>query len=284
MKSFPPTAKKLKKAREDGDIAKSQDLTRGIILTIGLAYIYFAFRNISPLLSFIEQGIEIVTQLKNNNIDNDSKLILELFREMCVLVLRTIAPLILLISLTAIMSNFLQVGFKITFKYFSPKFERFNPAKNLKNILGINEEKAEDKIFLGKIFYDFTRIATLITLLTIIGYFTITSHLPLFFSKLNANSISQELIFQFEIFTKMITSIFLYVASICIISGAIDFILERNKRRKRLRMDLEELKQELKESEGNPEIISMRKQLHREILLHDLKQNVRKAKILVLNK
>ena len=62
-----------------------------------------------------------------------------------------------------------------------------------------------------------------------------------------------------------------------------DLVLERALHAKRLRMDLSELRRELRQSEGSPELRALRRQLHQTLLLHELVQGVRKARILVVN-
>ena len=65
--------------------------------------------------------------------------------------------------------------------------------------------------------------------------------------------------------------------------GIADVLLERMLHEKRLRMDIAELRKELRQSEGNPELRALRRQLHQSLLHHELVQGVRKARILVVN-
>lgn len=68
----------------------------------------------------------------------------------------------------------------------------------------------------------------------------------------------------------------------CVIA-ALDYLYQRYQYNKNHMMSKDEIKQEFKESEGDPHIKSKRKQLHKEMLSHNALDNVRKAKVLVTN-
>jgi len=78
--------------------------------------------------------------------------------------------------------------------------------------------------------------------------------------------------------------LFLALAGSALLLGGLDLLSEQKKRRKRLRMDFEEFKRELREAEGDPEMKGMRKQLAHEILFHGFLQSIRRAKVVVVNK
>lgn len=80
-----------------------------------------------------------------------------------------------------------------------------------------------------------------------------------------------------------------FITMIAIVSGiflplaVIDYLIQRWLYLAELKMSLEEIKQEFKESEGNPEIKSQRKQLHRELVMSDTKEKVAQSSIVVTN-
>ena len=69
-----------------------------------------------------------------------------------------------------------------------------------------------------------------------------------------------------------------------VILGVVDSLEQRRRRRERLKMDREELKKEFRESEGDPELMGLRKQMHRELLMTGMLQSVRKAKVVVVDR
>lgn len=73
------------------------------------------------------------------------------------------------------------------------------------------------------------------------------------------------------------------VLFVCLIAGAADCALTRRKWRRRLMMDHSEMRQELQEQQGNPAVLGARRQLHREIALHDVIENVRNSDVVVIS-
>lgn len=65
--------------------------------------------------------------------------------------------------------------------------------------------------------------------------------------------------------------------------AALDYLYQRYKWLNEHKMSIEEVKREYKESEGDPMVKSQRKQLHRELLNQNAVDNVRRAKVLVVN-
>ena len=79
--------------------------------------------------------------------------------------------------------------------------------------------------------------------------------------------------------------IFLVVltAAVFLPLAAIDFLIQRHLYLSELKMSIDEVKQEYKETEGNPEIKGQRKQLHREMAMSDARANVSKSSVMVTN-
>lgn len=65
------------------------------------------------------------------------------------------------------------------------------------------------------------------------------------------------------------------------LAGIAEWLFARWRLVKRLRMDREELKRELRESDGDPELRGMRKHLHQELLAHGTLEGVRRAKVVI---
>jgi flagellar biosynthesis protein FlhB len=72
------------------------------------------------------------------------------------------------------------------------------------------------------------------------------------------------------------------VGGIYLFMGLADLLLERRARHLRLRMDIEELKVEIRESEGDPETKMMRRHLYQELTCQGIVQGIRRAKVLVV--
>ncbi|MCY4325010.1 MAG: EscU/YscU/HrcU family type III secretion system export apparatus switch protein [Betaproteobacteria bacterium] len=82
-------------------------------------------------------------------------------------------------------------------------------------------------------------------------------------------------------------SAFIYLVCICaavfVPLAVIDYLIQRHLYMSELKMSIDEVKQEYKETEGNPEIKGQRKQLHRELVMSDARANVAKSSVMVTN-
>ena len=80
---------------------------------------------------------------------------------------------------------------------------------------------------------------------------------------------------------------FIYLVAICaavfLPLAVIDYLVQRHLYLSELKMSIDEVKQEYKETEGNPEIKGQRKQLHREMAMSDAQDNVAKSSVMVTN-
>jgi flagellar biosynthesis protein FlhB len=273
-KPFPPSARKLKKAKEDGDFAKSVDFSKALLLTVGIIYLFFMSDAFLRLKNLIHESLTLISQMSLNSYDD--KQLFSFLNQGLALVLELILPFVGLLLLGAFSAGFLQVGFCWQTKHLIPNLSKFNPSKNLKKLLGLNEEGSAHNIFLGKIIYDIFKSGLVLFLLFVVGYWGVNFYLANF-------SFDNELNGAMLLFKETLKIIAPILIIISLLIGVLDLGLEKRKRIKRLSMDLEELKKEFKETEGNPEIIGLRKQLQREIALQDLLQNIRKSKVLIVN-
>jgi type III secretion protein U len=274
-KPFPPSARKLKKAREDGDLVKSADFSKAIIFAVGIIYLFCSSAKLSRLGDLTVESLTLIS-----GITTDSNVSQELFSFLnrgLTLGLELVLPLFGIIVATAVLAGILQVGFYWQTKLLVPNLTKFNPVKNLKKLLSLNEEGSEHNIFLAKIIYDIFKISLTLLLLLVVGYWIVSFYL----ANLGPGYDWMGLLILFKHSLKILAPILILI---CGVVGILDLALERRRRTKRLQMDLEELKKEFKETEGNPEIISLRKQLQREIALQNILQNIRKSKVLIVNK
>ena len=263
-KQFPPSAKKLKKAREDGDVAKSRDLSGSVLVCVSLSSIFYLFHRFSALESFFRNYLGFIAEINSNNILVYLKIALKSVS------LYTLLFLLLLVFMSLVVETF-QVGFHLSFKSLVPDFKKLNPVEGFKkNIL-----KSSQNILTG-LFFEVAKTLT-ITFGSLILYFFILkkyfSSLVFASAELNWNSILY--FFSFLI---------LALGSITLVIGICDYLYQRVKRFNRLKMDASEFKQEMKESEGDPQLKGLRKQLRQEIALQNMLEGVKRSKVVIIGR
>ena len=159
-KQFPPSAKKLKKAREDGDVAKSRDLSGAVLICTFLASIFYLFYNFNRIDRYFRNYLGFIAEFRSNNILvylkislKDVSLYLLLF-------------LLLLVFMSLVVETF-QVGFHLSFKSLTPNFSKLNPVEGFKN----NILKSSKNLFAG-LLIEVAKTLT-ITFASLIMYFLI---------------------------------------------------------------------------------------------------------------
>jgi flagellar biosynthetic protein FlhB len=132
-KTEAPTPKRREEARNSGQIAKSSDLSGAVTLLAGLFTLGITGPSIVQRL-----GTGITTSLANGA--HHDPVTRQTIGELLVVsgksVLLCLAPIVGVCAVTAILVNVLQVGLKPKTKALKPNFQRLNPQKGIKRILG----------------------------------------------------------------------------------------------------------------------------------------------------
>lgn len=260
-KTEDPTPQKLKKTREEGNVAKSAFLISavsllGILIVILMgSFIFKDLRNLT--IYFIRDGVSY--NYKAFDVVDMFKII------MPKIFLIIIIPSVIFIVLS-IISNIAQTGFLFTTKGIKPSFNELNPINNIKNI------------FSAKTLFDLFRDLIVVGLLCYFGYDFIVNNLESFFrtSNFRINLI-------FESISPLFISVFSKILMTVLIIGIFDFIIEKIKHRKKLKMTKQEVKEEFKQMEGDLEMKNKIKQFGRQLIMQNMMSNVKDSSVIITN-
>lgn len=262
-KTEQPTGKKIDDSRGEGQVAKSAELNSLAIFGVGII-ILFMYKDFvgSRISGFSKKIFSSLNELELTR-QNIQGTILEYF----LFILVTLAPFFVSLVLIAIITGYGQAGFKITPKVFKPKFSKINPINGLKNhFFSMNP------IFeLGKSSFKFTVIG-------LIAYFELKNSI-LFSSKLIHYSIREILEFMTETSFALIWKIIMVYAVIAFA----DFVYQKMKHKKELMMTKQEVKEENKNTEGDPQIKSRIKSKQFEMSRRRMMAEVPKADVVITN-
>ena len=241
-KSEQPTGKKLDDARDKGQVAKSAEINSLAVFGSGLVIIYLMKGFLGEKIS--DFTIEMLGSLEKFEIN---KTIVQTYMFKWALFLLTLlAPVLLGIIVVALAANIAQVGLKFKTKVFKPKLARFNPIAGIKRIFFSPSSIVEISKSLAKLF--------------VIGLFTyfIISKLIQDTTLLIELSVEEIVKFMLDSAFSLIWKIALFF----VVIAAIDFTFQKFKFKKEMMMSKQEVKEEYKQSEGDPNIKSrIRKQM-----------------------
>lgn len=260
-KTEKPSAKKLSDARKKGQIAKSQELSSALTFTVfalvGVSLVTFALENSYPTLIRMFTFNFSAESLENNMNQIGMQAVIYFF------VLA--GPFLAVAFLAAIIVNLVQVGFYFSGEPLKPQFNRLNPVSGLKNLFS--------KKALFQLLKNMAKLA-------LIFWMAASSAEQVAYYALNASSVGTEKLF--FIVLEIVKTVSTKLAMVLFILGAADFAFQKYDHQKQLRMTKQEVKDEFKQSEGDPHIKAQRKQKHRQLTRRMLK-DVESAAVIITN-
>jgi len=258
-----PTGRKLGEARSRGQIARSADLSSAIDLIGGTTLI--------AVMGAV--AVSILAQLMRRILENQvpgSSLDVQNLRPLVVYSAfeagKVILPALLVLMLIGFLSNFIQVGTLLTFEPLRPNLSRLNPFSGIGRLFGTRNT---------------VRTGVGIVKLCVVGLVSgliISRHLPHIAALPNL-----ELLAGVWLILKMALQLAIWLLAILLILGLVDYFYQRWQHTKDLRMTKQEVKDERRSMDGDPEIKGKRLRLAREIAYQRIRQDVPKADVIVTN-
>jgi len=267
-KQFEPSSRKRKKAQEDGQIARSRELTQALQLSVCFLLLLMAPLWGHGILDLYHKIIQDVDTFDARNIEAQ-------IADAGSVITWTLCIWFGSLSLISLVSEFSQVGeFKLSFKHVAPKFSRLNPLKGFLRILG---EKDGQKPPMGLVI-EVIQIALIGgTVLTVLWFRVFVDADRLFESEISDATMALSLV------KEIVMNLLRDLLVLSLAYGVFRYVQSRLRIRKQLMMNFEEVKRESKEDEGDPHLKGQRKSLHQEVLLHGMIENVKKAKVVVVS-
>jgi flagellar biosynthetic protein FlhB len=264
-KTEQPTAKRLRDARRKGQVARSHDLSSAVLLVVSVAVLYLAGGHVAGWAGgAMREQLEYAATYRGR-LDQAAALG-ALFTGVKALAF-VLAPLFAALLVVAFLANYFQVGSVFSFEPVKPNANKLNPAEGFKQKF----LKARPYVELGKTALKLV-IASVVVGAALWSARRDIVELTRQPSQLAA-SYAVSLIFQ----------IGLRVGIAFLVIGAADYFLQRYFHRRELMMTKHEVREEYKETEGNPIHKSLRRARHREILMQAMMDAVRRANVVVVN-
>jgi flagellar biosynthetic protein FlhB len=258
-----PTEFKIRKAREEGRVAKSQELNGALILLLPLlSLIAFAPWMLKTFMEMIRFFYERCT----TSDPFDPVLVAVFFRYFVLLAL----PVTLTALISGIVSNVIQNGgFIYSLKPITPQFSKIAP--NFARFFSRALFSAEGLFNLAK---SLGKVAAIV----LVAYTTIKGEIPKLVSILDAGLVSS-----FFFIASMASRILLSAALVFLLISIPDYLFQRKQFIESLKMTKQEIKEEYKQMEGDPLVKSRLRQRMRELLSQNMAVNVPKADVIITN-
>ena len=256
------TPKRKGEAREKGRVAKSREVSSVAGLAACLIYFHFnatgLLQNISSLMTSIWRSAGRVTL----SVDN----IQSLFAGLLLQVFYLLMPIFSVVFFVAIFANVIQVGLLFSTSAVQPELSKLDPLKGLQRLFSMNSVVELIKNILKMLIIGF------------VSYLVIKNEVRAFLP------LSEQTVWEILVYLGKITfKILLTTCWVLILLAIMDYMYQRWEYDKGLKMSKEEIKEEAKNSEGDPAIKARIKRLQREMSRKRMMSAVPKADVVITN-
>lgn len=256
------TPRRLREAREKGQIFKSVEVNTALTLLILFGVLAIFGRTI------VESTKNLLHYFFTMSVPDtfDAATIASLMGEAILMFLGIVAPVLLAAFLAAVITNLVQVGFIFTTKALAPKFDRINPLSGFK------------RIFSMRTLLDLVKAIIKIAILAMVAYNEYEAHVNDF-----RGLMGQDVALATAAFVDIIISVAFNMAIAFAIFAPFDYMYQRWKYNKDLMMTKQEIKDEYKLTEGNPQIKGRIQQKQRQMSRMRMVQAVKDADVVITN-
>ncbi|MDE7287399.1 MAG: flagellar biosynthesis protein FlhB [Lachnospiraceae bacterium] len=267
-KTEEPTAKKLDDARKEGQVAKSKEIGNAFsLLALFLVLeLYLGIMGTRFLQGFSAVYNQIPSVVKMYNGDLPTASIHALIRTMMLQLVLIILPILLVGFIVAFICDLVQVKWKPTSKPLKPKFSKLNPLKGFKRFFSANS---------------IVELIKALAKLAVIGY-VVYSYLRERLGQvfiLYDISLNQAI----ALIGEIVTDLGIRIAAIYMIIAFLDFGYQKWKYKEDMKMTKQEVKDEYKNQEGDPQVKSKQKQRMREASMRRMMQQLPEADVVITN-
>lgn len=262
QKTEEPTPKKLDEARKRGNVARSMEVNTWLMLFAGTIIIAFLAPGLMSDVSsiaqvFIERPHEFSLEFDN--------LIGLLMRATLAVGGALLLPAVFMV-VAAIATGLVQNGLVFSPKAIEPKLEKFSPIAGAKRLFSVRQ-----LVEFVKGLIKISIVATIAVLLLAPEFRRLDTTPTMDLSEIMA------------ILHGLVIELMIYVLAVLAVIAGIDLIFQRAQHRKRLRMTRQEIKDEMKQSEGDPHVKGRLRQIRMDRARHRMMQAVPEADVVVTN-
>ena len=261
-KTEAPTPRRRQEAREQGNVARSQDLTVALILLGMMLMLHSTGPKLVDALKTLVRDMLSPDSLSDLSASSAGGGMLRAVHSVGV----AMAPLLLGVVLVAVVGNLAQVGFN------------FNPARLQPNLGALNPARGLGKIFSGRNPAQLLISLLKMVVLSLVAYSAVHSHLD---DIMGVQQLSFGQIFGLG--AMLVYSIALRVGAVMLVLSIADYAYQRWRLEQELKMSKQEVKEEMRRMDGDPKIKQRRRQIAIQQFKKRLAKDVPTADVVVTN-
>ncbi len=258
-----PTPKRRGDARREGNVPRSTDLSGALMLLAGT--IVVAVGTI-PVLGRLKTVLATVLGGDSLGSPVDPAQARAVIEYVSMATAWIALPGLLIMTVAAYLATFVQVGWLVAPRTLQPKLSHLNPLNGLRRLVGTN---GLVKALLGIVKVALVAFVAVATILQFSGQITLLAYL----SPMQALASGGE----------MMLDLALRLLAVLILLGIVDLLYQRWKHTQDLKMTRHEIKDEMKQTEGDPQVKRRRLRMQQQIAMQRISASVPKADVVVTN-
>ena len=261
-KTEEPTAKRLDKAREEGQLPQAQEIGTTFTLLAGLLVVMFAGSKIANDVFSVSSMF--LGNLGADTLSKDN--ISYFFNEVLIILGKMSAPFLLTAMVSGIIAGGLQTKFRLTPKALGVKFSKINPIEGAKRLFG--------KESLVRFGIDLLKLVAMGLILWVAMKKIVDD--PIFYAEVDIIHVGMFI-------TDTMIYVFIQLVAAVAIIAIISYLWQRKKTMDGLKMTKEEVKQERKDADMSPELKKARMQMAFRLMQGQMLDEVGTADVVVTN-
>ncbi len=261
-KTLPASPRKRQRAREEGNVARSQDLNAAVMLFAAL----LALRYAAPpaLETLVEASRHYFGEIHAIRVDTGASQALAI--DVALRMARTLLPFMAALVVTGLVVNFVQVGFAVTPKALGPKFNRINPLTGFGRFFSLRSGVELVKSLFKLVF------------VSVLVYFAVDDRWGDLLVMMHMSPLGV-----LETLAGLIFAVWWRVALAMLVLGILDFGFQKWQHERDLRMTQKEAREEMREMEGDPRVKQRIRQIMRQMATQRMMKEVPTADVVVTN-
>ncbi len=262
-KTEPASARRREEARQEGNVARSTDLTAAAMLLAGVLLLYVLGMK---MLGGMKMTVE--TMLRSDLTDNPTRAgdLGAMIGYGAYVAMQSALPVIIAMTAVGLLASVSQVGFRLTPEAMAPKFSKLSPIRGLSNMFNLRAA-VRLGMSVGKMLVVFG-----------VAAWVVIGDLPniVMLAQLEAAGL-------FAASCQLVFGLALKIAVLLLVLALMDYAYQYYQREKDLRMSKQEVKEELKRMDGDPLIKQRRSRVARQLAMQRVSSAVPQADVIVTN-
>lgn len=267
-KTEPATAKKLNDIRKEGQVAKSKE----IITAISLMALFIILKvYVGGIGTKLVNGFKTIYGMMQKVVFDSAQGITvrmagSIVREAFTLILGTVIPVLIVAVIIAVLGNMLQQKWMVTAKPLAPKASKINPMNGFKRMFSVRQ------------LFELLKSIAMIAIIGIMVYNSVRKNMNIILSFYDVT-----LYTALSTVGNIIINLGIQISAVFLVIGFIDLIYQRHKFKTDNMMTKQEIKDEFKNTEGDPQVKGQIRRRMQEISRRRMMQQLPEADVVITN-